>query len=96
MLISQRNLTSLDQGIKSPNATALKVENMVSSEKISVDIPVANIIINQQRKIPQEVLLKRNNNNYMSHSKNNISEYKQNNLQSKTLFQSNHNFSVNS
>jgi hypothetical protein len=52
---------------------------MVSSEKISVDIPVANIIINQQRKIPQEVLLKRNN-NYMSHSKNNISEYKNNNL----------------
>jgi hypothetical protein len=36
----------LDQGIKSPNPTALKVENMMSSEKISVDIPVANIIIN--------------------------------------------------
>lgn len=68
---------------------------MVSSEKISVDIPVANIIINQQRKIPQEVLLKRNN-NYMSHSKNNISEYKNNNLQSKAQFQNNHNFSVNS
>lgn len=52
VLISQRNLGGIDQGMKSPNATALKVENLMSSEKISVDIPVANIIINQQRKIP--------------------------------------------
>jgi len=60
----------------SPKATIIARDHLVSSEKISVDIPVAQIIMPEARKKVDHVTNSKKSKDQMSQSKSNFSVYK--------------------
>lgn len=66
----------------SPKATIIARDHLISSEKISVDIPVAQIIIPEARKKVDQVVNSKKSKDQMSQCKSNISVYKLGNANS--------------